>query len=56
MVPLTIVSQGGGSRQEACRAFPLVLMDGGRVASADKSEKLCLGCMDCFVRSVPTGF
>ena len=56
MVPLTIVSQGGGSRQEACRAFPLVLMDGGRVASADKGEKLCLDCMDCFVRSVPTGF
>ena len=56
MVPLTIVSQGGGARQGACRAFPLVLMDGGRVASADKGEKLCLGCMDCFVRSVPTGF
>ena len=56
MVPLTIVSQGGGARQGACRAFPLVLMDGGRVASADKGEKLCLGSMDCFVRSVPTGF
>ena len=56
MVPLTIVSQGGGARQGACRAFPLVLMDGGREASADKGEKLCLGCMDCFVRSMPTGF
>ena len=56
MVPLTIVSQGGGARLGACRAFPLALMDVGRVAPADKGEKLCLGCMDCFVRSVPTGF
>ena len=56
MVPLTIVSQGGGARQGACRSFPLVLMDGGRVAPADKGVKLCLGSMDCFVRPMPTGF
>ena len=56
MMPLTIVSQGGGARQGACRAFPFVLMDGGRVASADKGEKLCFGSMDCFVGLMPTGF
>ena len=56
MVPLTIVSQGGGVRQVACRAFPLVLMDGGRVSPADNGERLCLGSMDCFVRPMPTGF
>ena len=56
MVALTIVSQGGGSRQGACRAFPLVLMDGDRVAPADKGERLCFGGMDCFVLPMPTGF